>query len=98
MDAFDQLNLHDATLKTVRFEWKAAICTLVIEQASRGVDCLQFGGVSDVHIPRALPWGPSDSINGVRQYEGDSYGIELQSGDVLVIKAKSWQFFASTTP
>ncbi|MGI9217020.1 MAG: hypothetical protein ACR2JA_08495 [Hydrogenophaga sp.] len=98
MDAFDQLNVHDATLKTVFFEWRDATCSLEIERLSLGTGRLQFLGVSDVHIPRALPWGPSDSINGLRQYDGNFFEIELQSGDVLVIKAESWQFIGAQTP
>ena len=98
MDAFDQLDLHDATLKTVRFEWKDATCTLEIEEVSSEPCRLRFLGVSDVHMPRALPWGPSNSINGLRQSEGNAFEIELQSGDVMVIKAESWQFMGAHTP
>lgn len=90
---FDTLPLHDATVQQIRFCWQEAVCTLQLSTTEDGERFLVFSGVTDLHIPKEQPWGPSVSINAGRQVGLNRFEIELQSGDVLRVQAKEWKFF-----
>jgi hypothetical protein len=90
---FKDLPLHDATLHTIRIDWRAGVCTLMLDAAS-GSHELIFTGLLGIAIPREQPWGPSVSINDVRERDG-GYEIEVQSGDVLRIVAESWRLLGN---
>ena len=87
----DELSLHDATLKGIHFAWTDGRCTIELDTVNSGTRELVFSGVTEFRITRLLPWGPSASINSVRQTEENAFEVELQSGDVLLVKASSWQ-------
>jgi hypothetical protein len=89
--------LHDVVLMRVQFEWHAATCTCWVEPVGMAPHVLSFFGVRDLHIPREQPWGPSVSINAVREETSGIYQIELQSGDVLRVVARSWEFRSEET-
>lgn len=94
----DSLPLHDATLREVRFAWAEARCTLRLLTNGHGAQALVFSGVTELHLPRQQPWGPSVSINAARECGANKFEVELQSGDVLRLQAASWQVFAEAAP
>lgn len=84
--------LHDATLLSMHFDWKARRFRCEFRPVSSGSEMLSllFDGVRDVHIPALHPWGKSNSVNSVRQSKkGDifEFSMEMQSGDVIRILA-----------
>lgn len=91
---FAALPLHDATLKGVHFSWADGRCVLEMATVELGVRELIFSGVTELHAPRLLPWGPSVSVNATRQHGTGAFEVELQSGDILKIRASGWQFGA----
>ena len=87
----DLPDLHDATLSSVRFDWRDGTLRATV-RSSDGVRTLEFTGVEDVRLSRRLPWGPSEHIdnmgiddlsNGIRAH------IEMQSGDAIEIACDS---------
>ncbi len=94
----DGAGLHDATLHTVTFDWKAAEATLKL-LLMRGIPAtLAFHGVTAMFLPRDQPWGPSSCINEAQELSVGTYQIELQSGDVLQFKAASWSLHIAASP
>ncbi len=91
---FNALPLHDATLHAVHFAWADGRCTMQVATVDLGEQALVFSGVTELHIPREQPWGPSVSINAVRESGPDRFEVELQSGDVLRVHAAGWKFGA----
>lgn len=91
--SFSALPLHDAILASVLMEWPEARCTFKVGPVGIGAHVIVFSGVRHLDIPREQLWGPSRSINVVREQDG-VYEIELQSGDVLRIAANAWEFHA----
>ncbi len=85
-------NLHDWSLRTIKFDWEAATVEIQVE----GFDdssVLSAEGVADFHVSHNYPWGKSTSINttaGPTDADGglQSLNIEMQSGDLIVIKAR----------
>jgi hypothetical protein len=94
----DSLPLHDATLREVRFAWAEGLCTLHVQTSGHGAQELVFSGVTELHLPRQQPWGPSVSINAARECGSNKFEVELQSGDVLRLQAASWKVFADVAP
>jgi hypothetical protein len=89
---FDQLPIHDATLKEIQIEWAEGTCTLNIDTHSGTASSLVFQGVTRISVSRDFPWGRSVSVNAARQTEAGRYDIEMQSGDTVSVCASSWQF------
>jgi hypothetical protein len=91
-------DLHDATPVSVRLDW--ATGTVVLELRTDASDAgrmhLIAADTTELLCPRQLPWGPSVSINEVRGpvAHGNTMRveIEMQSGDVLRIEARSITF------
>ncbi len=88
----EEPSLHDATLVSVELLWAQGSCTLGLVVIGVGPSELAFAGVTSIHLPRKHPWGPSVYVNAFRTIEPGSFELELQSGDVLCIKAESWSF------
>ena len=80
-------HLHDGTFKSLRVEQAAAECVAEIELADRVVS-LVWRGVQTIAMSHTQPWGPSGSVNSLKQ-TGSSYVLELQSGDTLHVVADS---------
>jgi hypothetical protein len=90
---FQDLPLHDATLLTVTVSCHEGSCSIEVEPVGPAAPAhLRFVGVTEVYVPREQPWGPSVSINVLRQAAGGEYELELQSGDVVRVKASSWSY------
>jgi hypothetical protein len=85
--------LHDATLQTVTFHWEDGVVRIRLSTGvnGSGVVVLEALGVVRAVCPRALPWGPSDSVNeAIMQQvsDGQLLSVEMQSGDVLEVCCK----------
>lgn len=89
---FAELPLHDATLLVIHFAWAEGRCTLHLATVDLGERALVFTDVTEVHIPKEQPWGPSASINAAREAGPNRFEVELQSGDVLRVQAAGWAF------
>jgi hypothetical protein len=83
----EDFGLHDATLIDVHLEWGVGSCTLMLGHSEFSNCCLTFTGVSNLSLPRARPWGASQSINSACQRNTGHYEIEMQSGDLIQIEA-----------
>ena len=86
--------MHDWTLLSLRIDWESAAVLSVI-RGPKGEDEIRASGALEIHIPRALPWGPSVSINAVTGPTVVKNGlsaldIEMQSGDTIKIVARSF--------
>ena|SRR5437667_12871034 len=93
---FNSLSLHDACLSSAHISWEAARCSLRVYPVGLDAHWLDFEGFTLLELPRQEPWGPSVSINTVREPKPGCFEIELQSGDVLRIAAVSWSYRAET--
>ncbi len=85
------INLHDAVLDEIRFDWTLAKLELTFSTPS-GRAVLRADGVTSVSIPRRLPWGPSSQVNmvtGSPRSGQVQVQVEMQSGDTLQVEAKS---------
>lgn len=91
--SFSSLPLHDALLAFVYISWEAARCDLRLHPVSLPTHLLVFEGFTHIELPRGESWGPSASINTLAQLPEGVFEIELQSGDVIRIKAPHWSFF-----
>ena len=91
---FADLPLHDAVLSSCHVTWEADRCDFLVHLVGGSAHWLIFEGFTALQLPNEKPWGPSSSINEVRQTDAQEFEIELQSGDVLRIKASLWIFRA----
>ena len=87
--------MHDWTLLSVLFEWGNGQTTLSFKNQS-GDEVLVAHSVVELHLTQFNEWGPSVSVSEVRgPYDMDnglqSIEIEMQSGDVVKVTAKSFQ-------
>ncbi len=95
-EAFESLDLHDASIETIVFDWKAGRCDIIlqswsVEHRKSLVTFLSFFEVSHLEIPRDVPWGESVSINEVKECDG-LFQIEMQSGDTISVVAKGFSY------
>jgi hypothetical protein len=90
-----RLLMHDWTLISLELAWKDGRMTIELRNPKSAQVSLTAVDVSALHVPRAADWGPSVSINAVagpmilpdgRQ----RLEIEMQSGDVIAITARSF--------
>jgi len=90
IDSMDQVpRLHDATFEALIFLWKHGSARLEFsaDLTSKPIH-LEARGVFNIAVPRAFPWGPSDSVNDSSLQpvqDGKKLSIEMQSGDLLEI-------------
>ena len=90
--SFDTLPLHDAVLAAIYVSWEAGRCDLSLRPVDLPPHLLIFEGFSNIELPRRESWGPSSSVNSIRQLQEGLFEIELQSGDTLRIEASHWTF------
>jgi len=88
MANFQSLNLHDATLINIEFDWVNAL-TLVSFKLYRENVVIKFSDCTRVSISHEVPWGQSVSVNAISQ-DGKMFKIEMQSGDTISINAGSF--------
>ncbi|WP_166113669.1 hypothetical protein [Pseudoalteromonas sp. Z9A5] len=88
MANFANLNLHDATLINIEFDWANAL-TLVSFKLQLEKVVIKFSGCTNVCIPNENPWGQSVSVNTTSQ-DGDTFKIEMQSGDIISVNSSSF--------
>ena len=85
--------MHDWTLKSIRYEWEEARAVFIFEGES-STNILIAQAVCDLHIPQIKEWGPSVSVNKVAETEADNgmkkMTIEMQSGDTIAVVAASF--------
>ena len=88
--------LHDATLVSVRLDWATGIAVFSARAALPDAPevSVTAEGVTNLQCPREQPWGESVSINEVRgpvpHEKGSRLEVEMQSGDVLLVEARSF--------
>ena len=96
---FENLGLHDATIKAISYLWEDKTLTINGKCYSEKIDgfvdfTLRFNAVTCVSIPHQEKWGTSSSINGTRLTTPKKYSIEIQSGDEIAIEAEDFKFNA----
>lgn len=89
---FEALQVHDAVLSAIYISWEADHCDLRVLPVGTTAHLLVFEGFTALEFPKQEPWGPSSSINSLREPEQGQFEIELQSGDVLRVRARSWSY------
>jgi hypothetical protein len=84
-------DLHDWTLAELRVALDTNEVSLGLVGPS-GSLCLVGTGLLSLSLERQMPWGPSVSINEsslTREGDTDMLFLELQSGDVLKLRARA---------
>lgn len=94
--SFDKLPLHDAVLKTIVVDWGSAeiilsVSAFVIKGEAAVHYLLRFSSVTMFEGSRFNEWGASNSILDAKA-SGTEFTIQMQSGDVIKIKAASYVF------
>jgi len=92
----ERLEIHDAILWRVAFEWRARTVDLTIQLVGhKERSSLQFFEVSALALGAEWPWGESVSIDRLSIERHDSkqkYIISIQSGDVVEVVADGYSF------
>ncbi|MBH0074815.1 hypothetical protein I6F48_04450 [Pseudoalteromonas sp. SWYJ118] len=88
MANFADLNLHDATLINIEFDWVNAL-TIVSLKLHRENVVIKFSDCTNVCIPHENSWGQSASVNTTSQ-DGNTFKIEMQSGDTISVNSDSF--------
>ncbi len=96
----DWRDLHDAVVESIVVGWDK-FAWVHFNLAPNGAYVkpprpLRLIGTELKHIecPQRNPWGPSDFVNGVEERKvdgGTRLEIEMQSGDVIVVEATSFE-------
>ena len=83
------VDLHDATLLSIQFEWKTGSCVADFSgvRGPRGRCRLRWTNVSDLHVPRTQEWGPSVSVLAASEPSPGRFELQLQSGDLITLRA-----------
>ena len=99
IDEFEWSNLHDAVLAEISVVWNDACkikLTLHPNEAyikpTRPIT-ITGEGLRRLNCPQENPWGPSDIVNSISLSKDAEYvriGIEMQSGDVIQVEARSF--------
>lgn len=88
--------MHDWTLLSIFFDWRAARVTLSFRRPGGNAATITADGATRLDVPRYNEWGPSVSVNRValgpmHTEEGGRetrrLAIEMQSGDVIEVSA-----------
>jgi hypothetical protein len=93
---FRAIPIHDAVLAEIHISWEADRCDLRVHPVGLPAHWLVFEGFTNLEFPKKNPWGPSCSINTLREPQPGEFEIELQSGDVLRVRAGHWAYRAET--
>jgi hypothetical protein len=85
--------LHDATLVSLTVDWCGKAAEVRFRRSGDRTTRLSALGLSYLAVPHREPWGPSVSVNQVREEIGTGpdnrhhVEIEMQSGDIIQIDA-----------
>lgn len=85
------LDLHDATLVTIGFDWARGVASLTFRTSGRGDAIVQVTDCTELLVPRHEKWGRSVSVLAASYFDGNpSAGLvlEMQSGDRLVVRGR----------
>ena len=85
----NDIELHDNSLVDIVFNWAKAEVIFRLE-SNTGLRSLLFRNVSHLDLPRKLPWGESISVNSFAKLKEGVFHLEMQSGDLIVVSAKSF--------
>ena len=88
MANFSDLNLHDATLINIEFDWVNALAFVSFKLHLENV-VIKFSDCTNVCIPHENPWGQSSSVNATSQ-DDNTFKIEMQSGDIISVNSSSF--------
>ncbi len=96
MSNFENLPLHDAVVENIDIKWGSSFVGInlyaFVNKAERALPfILKFIGVTEIQVPHNSPWGESVYVNRVG-VENERFYIEMQSGDMLAIKANDFKF------
>ena len=88
------VDLHDASLEAVRFDWKTRACSFDFYGSPSRPEpfSLTFTEVTALQIPASRPWGPSVSVLEFRSDGSGRFEFEMQSGDTLAVVSASSVF------
>ena len=80
----------------ISIDWKSKQITMhlhaFINKEKDASKCeMVFWDAYDIQVPHTSPWGESSSINEVHR-SGDTFEIEMQSGDKIKIKSSDYSF------
>jgi hypothetical protein len=90
--------LHDSVLEKGELSWEQGDTQLVLRYHAEGtsrIGRLTCHGTAKLLCPREFPWGPSRSVNEVREAREQELvrlEVEMQSGDVIVVLGSSISF------
>ena len=92
-------SLHDAVVGTIEIDWGARTASVrlapVVSAGRENRDAIvRLLGVSNIQIPHRAPWGDSIYVNSCRTPSQGVLEFEMQSGDVLVFEAATWEIIA----
>ena len=99
MASLSRSELHDSTLLGLVLLWSEGEVLLTFQTGMTGRESLSIRAraVHKLCCPRQFPWGPSVSVNSIRETESQSIPalreliVEMQSGDEIVVVAESFQ-------
>jgi len=96
--AFADLPLHDAVLDRIEMSWREGwfrfhLHCFVRRGEAAQPRVLEFQEVVSACLPHAAPWGPSNSVLSAA-WDGDFYRLNMQSGDEISIRARSFALLA----
>jgi hypothetical protein len=87
--------LHDATLKRIELDWAEGRLRLSFIAGAEDQLVVIIGeGLFSFSCDRKFPWGRSESVNKInfnQETDSTTLTVEMQSGDLLVGKLKSFQ-------
>ncbi len=100
----ESYELHDAVLRRVAMSCEDGVLSLSFS-SSEGPRTITAVDLVDFHFPQLKPWGASMYVNTTLGplIRPDSDGvfcfeIEMQSGDVIEVKAREFRFENLTLP
>lgn len=102
MTNVDWSQMHDATLESLELRWSSGDAELRLRTGDEAEPRWRIvvSAVRRIGCDRHMPWGPSASINEVRDPTAAGDGvyvleIEMQSGDVIRIEAGAFRVSAA---
>ena len=96
---FESLPLHDASLNKIQYDWEIHQLNIngILCSKSHSKFKLIFESVSFVGIPHKYEWGESKSINELTTNGKGVFNINMQSGDIISVKAKKYSYESENT-